>query len=156
MLINMLVIVSILTLILQMETDQEYQPSSDTGDTSSKKISSKKRTKGPTVLDRIAKVRATGQKIPVETNYNGIPIDENGKDLMTYVGIVARDTVAITYNSWDDVPKSLKERIWDTLMVSLSHTFNCKYICPPIVLNFQLIICFFSLPTDVIHNSRHA
>ena len=82
-----------------MESDPEYQPSSDTGDASSKQISGKKRTRGPTVLDRIAKVRATGQKIPVETNYDGIPIDENGKDLMTYLGIVTKDMVPISYNS---------------------------------------------------------
>ena len=152
----MLVTVSILTLILQMEFDPEFQPSFDTGDASSKQISGKKRTRGPTVLDRIAKVRASGQKIPVETNYDGIPIDENGKDLMTYVGIVARDTVAITYNSWDDVPKSLKERIWDTLMVSLSHTFKLQIYMSIFCIKFSTYHLFFSLPTDVIHNSRHA
>ena len=68
-----------------MSSDPDYQHTSDTGDSSSKQTSSKKRTRGPTVLDRISKVRATGQKIPVETNYNGVPIEDSGKDLMTYL-----------------------------------------------------------------------
>ena len=48
---------------------------------------------------------------------------------MTYLGIVTRDTVPITAASWGEVPKSLKDKIWDTLMVSLSHTLNSKNIC---------------------------
>ena len=104
--------------LLHMSSDPDYQHTSDTGDSSSKQTSSKKRTRGPTVLDRISKVRATGQKIPVETNYNGVPIEDSGKDLMTYLGIVTRDIVPINMASWGEVPKYLKDRIWDTLTVS--------------------------------------
>ena len=95
--------------LLQMSSDPDYQHTSDTGDSSSKQTSSKKRTRGPTVLDRISKVRATGQKIPVETNYNGVPIEDSGKDLMTYLGIVTRDIVPINMASWGEVPKYLKD-----------------------------------------------
>ena len=78
-----------------------------------------KRDRGPSTLDRIAKMRALGKKIEVELNPDGVPLGENGKDLKSYLGIVARDVVPITYKHWNEVPTSLKDRIWETIQVRL-------------------------------------
>ena len=48
------------------------------------------------------------------------------KKLRTYLGIVARDKVDITYENWKDVPTSQKDLIWEDIQVFL---FSYLIVC---------------------------
>ena len=39
------------------------------------------------------------------------------KKLRTYLGIVARDKVAVTYENWKEVPIAQKDFIWEDIQV---------------------------------------
>ena len=40
------------------------------------------------------------------------------KKLRTYLGIVARDMVDVTYENWKQVPTAQKDLIWEDIQVS--------------------------------------
>ncbi|KAH1202835.1 hypothetical protein GmHk_17G049199 [Glycine max] len=46
----------------------------------------------------------------------------HNKKLRTYLGIVARDKVDITYENWKEVPTALKDLIWEDIQASDSRT----------------------------------
>ena len=48
------------------------------------------------------------------------------KKLRTYLGIVARDKVDITYENWKEVPTAQKDLIWEDIQVFL---FSYLILC---------------------------
>ena len=48
------------------------------------------------------------------------------KKLRTYLGIVARDKVDITYENWKEVPTAQKDLIWEDIQVFL---FSYLIVC---------------------------
>jgi len=54
----------------------------------------------------------------------------------SYLGVVARDKIPIVHASWNDVPETLKNMIWDDILVSPScWSFNICYT--------HSCLCFF-------------
>ena len=43
--------------------------------------------------------------------------DPHKKKLRTYLGIVTRDKVNVTYDTWKEVPAAKKDLIWDDIKV---------------------------------------
>ncbi|KAL8548275.1 hypothetical protein ACS0TY_007556 [Phlomoides rotata] len=76
--------------------------------------------RGPTQLEKLHKQRLQGIKKDVMFNKHGQPIGEAGAEMQSYIGVLAREKVKITYKSWKQVPHDVKELIW----VSVNLTFN--------------------------------
>lgn len=77
-----------------------------------------KTRRGPTQLERLQKQRVQGIKKDVMFNKHCQPIGKAGAQLQSYVGVLAREKVKISYKSWKQVPRDVKELIWVTVNVS--------------------------------------
>jgi len=44
--------------------------------------------------------------------------DPHKEKLHSYLGVVAREKIPIVHSNWIDVPESLKELVWDEILVS--------------------------------------
>ena len=69
-------------------------------------------------MGTLTKERAEGNLKTVAFDSKGRPIGENGALLQSYVGLLARQKVKITYDNWKQVPKDDKEQIWQAVNVS--------------------------------------
>ena len=66
----------------------------------------------------------------------------------SYLGVVARDKIPIVHASWNDVPETLKNMIWDDILVSPScWSFNICYT--------HSCLCFFVSRTCFEGKIRH-
>ena len=69
----------------------------------------------------IIKNRSKGVKLPVKYNLDGIFIRESAVHLTSYLGVLARTMVPIRYKTWHVVPKQLKDKLWDSIEVTISY-----------------------------------
>ncbi|KAL0549454.1 hypothetical protein IC582_013936 [Cucumis melo] len=74
--------------------------------------SKQQRKQGPTIMFDMTRVRSKGERKLVEYNENGIPIEENGAKLNSFIGSCVHYHISIIYATWIDVPAELKERIY--------------------------------------------
>jgi hypothetical protein len=72
-----------------------------------------------TMMSRISKLRALGQTIHVEFMANGEAIGENGSMFRSYLGVLTRSKILITFKNWKNVPDELKDLIWDDVEVNI-------------------------------------
>lgn len=97
--------------------------SSRTGDRSNKNTDSKRSQsssrlpKGRVFLDRLAVQRAKGIKKDVTFNDEGQTFGPVGAEYQSYIGVLARQLITISYKSWDDVPDETLDLIWDSVKV---------------------------------------
>ena len=69
----------------------------------------------------IIKNRSKGVKLPVKYNLDGIFIGESAVHLTSYLGVLARTMVPIRYKTWHVVPKQLKDKLWNSIEVTISY-----------------------------------
>ena len=81
----------------------------------------KRKYRGMTRKHMIIKNRSKGVKLPVKYNLNGIFIGESAVHLTSYLGVLARTMVLIRYQTWHVVPKQLKDKLWDSIEVTISY-----------------------------------
>ena len=62
-------------------------------------------------MDKLAIQREQGIKEDIQFDSQGRPIGDAGCKLQSYVGILAREKVKITYDNWKKVPTAVKESI---------------------------------------------
>ena len=74
-------------------------------------------SRGVSVLNEVVSSSSKGVKLPVGWNSRGQPVDPNKAKFVSYIGVVARRTVPITYDNWRKVPDTLKDTIWDDIQV---------------------------------------
>ncbi|RVW13108.1 hypothetical protein CK203_108685 [Vitis vinifera] len=74
----------------------------------------------------LIKNRSKGINLSIKYNLDGIFIGESVVHLTSYLGVLARTMVAITYKTWHVVPKELKDKLWDCIESMLT----VKYILP--------------------------
>lgn len=91
--------------------------SGDTGE-DSKATQSTKSTRGSVSLSRLSKRRVKGIKEEVEFNKNGQPIGKIAIEMQSYIGVLARKEIKISYKKWKLVPKEVKDTIWELVNVS--------------------------------------
>ena len=84
------------------------------GDTSQ----STRTPRGRTHMDRLSVQRGQGIRKEVEFDSKGRPIGKVASELQSYVGVLAREKVKITYDTWKKVPMDVKEQIWESVNVS--------------------------------------
>ncbi|KAF1874164.1 hypothetical protein Lal_00041610 [Lupinus albus] len=65
-------------------------------------------------MKKIIRTRRKNVKLPVEWNTKGQPLNnKGGNTLVSYIGVLVRQNVSITFTSWTCVRMNLvKERIW--------------------------------------------
>ncbi|KAF1898486.1 hypothetical protein Lal_00032066 [Lupinus albus] len=65
-------------------------------------------------MNKVICARSKNVKLPVEWTKNGQPLNNKGGNiLVSYIAVLVRQNVSITFSSWTDVRlNSLKERIW--------------------------------------------
>ena len=83
----------------------------------------KKGRRGTTLKD-LTKSRANDVKIPIEFDRQWRPIGPNKSKFTSFVALQARNQPSITIKEWDEVDKSVKDQIWNTITVQLYDTFN--------------------------------
>lgn len=72
-----------------------------------------------TMMSRISRLRALGLTLHVEFTPNGEAIGPNGSMFRSYLGVLTRSKIPITYKKWKDVPDELKDLIWDDVEVNI-------------------------------------
>ena len=60
----------------------------------------------------------------VDQNLFGIPVSENAGKIATMLGKLVRAHVPISYISWNKVPSTYKDDVWNQLVVSLIELIN--------------------------------
>ncbi|KAL2924761.1 Kinesin-like protein KIF21A [Bienertia sinuspersici] len=88
-------------------------------DNVSRKRSRKKKRedeRGRTVLAMVGKAIQGGTRIPLDWHpIYKTPSGTHRKTFCRYIGVVVRERVCITYVEWTDVPKELKEQLYDVI-----------------------------------------
>ena len=69
----------------------------------------------------IIKNRSKGVKLSIKYNLDGIFIGELVVHLTSYLGVLARTMVPIRYKTWHVVPKQLKDKLWNSIEVTISY-----------------------------------
>ena len=106
-----------------VDDKQEMPPkksrlSTESGDKYEDSAHSTRTSRGRTHLDRLSVQKGQGIRREVQFDSKGRPIGQEAAKLQSYVGILAREKVKITYDTWKKVPAEVKEMIWESVNVS--------------------------------------
>lgn len=86
----------------------------------------KKRVRGATRMAHFLLKRLNGEKIPIDFDqYTKKPLGENRKKFKSHVGYIARSKVSILVDNWDLVSVTVKDKIWEDIMVILFMIVSC-------------------------------
>ncbi|XP_073037028.1 uncharacterized protein [Primulina eburnea] len=72
-------------------------------------------SRGRTHLDKICRQRVQGIRKEVRFNLLGQPVGEAAAEMQSYICVLAREKVKITYKTWKPVPSEVKELIWESV-----------------------------------------
>ena len=98
--------------------DGQEMPPIESVDTNEGSAHSTRTSRGRTHLESLSIHRQHGIKIEVQFDSKGRPIGKEAAQLQSYVGVLAREKVKITYDNWKKVPSNVKEMIWESVNVS--------------------------------------
>ncbi|XP_048494996.1 uncharacterized protein LOC125494982 [Beta vulgaris subsp. vulgaris] len=71
--------------------------------------------RGRTVCATVGKAIQEGRKIPLEWNRRKVPCGDHRMTFCTYLGVLVRERVDINYLRWGDVPKELKNSLYESI-----------------------------------------
>ncbi|KAH6754815.1 hypothetical protein C2S53_020112 [Perilla frutescens var. hirtella] len=83
--------------------------------------------KGRVYLDKLAVLRAKGIKKDVSFNDRGQPIVAVGAEMQSYIGVLTRQYIKVSYKHWNGVPAEAKNFTWD----NVTSTPDMLYDPPP-------------------------
>ena len=66
--------------------------------------------------------------MPVSINRRGQFVGHNGTELQSYLGVLARQNVPISFPSWPKVSRELKDKIWEQAQVRKNDYFVYLFI----------------------------
>lgn len=99
---------------LEAQGDAESEDSDD----SDVEKSRREDERGRTVLALVGETIQKGMKIPLQWHsVYKVPFGKYKPIFSTYVGVVARERVSITYVTWSNVPKELLNELYDVVTV---------------------------------------
>src|SRR5262249_7915597 len=90
----------------------------DTDPTTCTDNTSVRRVRGATMMSGLIKLRAEGVRTKIIFDERDNPVGTEGKKFQSYLGTQAH-TVPIDIQSWKHVPREVKDRIWETILVKL-------------------------------------
>lgn len=76
-----------------------------------------------TLIYRIMKLRQKGEKINVQFDAKDQPLPNVSKELQSYIGVLVREHIPISFSDWKNVPRSYTDKIWDKITVSFYLSF---------------------------------
>ena len=82
-------------------------------------------------MKHVAKGRSEGYPRPkIQVNRKGQPIGRESIQMMSYLGVLARSKIPITYKSWKNISVPDKDVIWEEIMVSIQflHLFQYTFV----------------------------
>ncbi|XP_073137196.1 uncharacterized protein [Henckelia pumila] len=85
--------------------------------------------RGRTHLDKIARRRVQGIRKIVRLNKLGQPVGDFAAEMQSYIGVLAREKVKISYKSWKQVPNGVKELIWESVNLTYDVDQSWKKGC---------------------------
>lgn len=95
--------------------------------------STKKKGRGCTRMKKLQLLAVRDEKISIDFNSDGHPIEELAKDFKYHVASLAREKISILINEWDNVGREDRDEIWKGLKVIL-------FVFVTILHNFSILI----------------
>ncbi|KAL8473884.1 hypothetical protein ACS0TY_030662 [Phlomoides rotata] len=80
-------------------------------------------------MHSLEQLRRRGGKKDVELDEREQPVGQEGTKMQSYIGVVTRQKVKITYNTWKEVPRSIKDSIWDSVNELFNISKSWKKTC---------------------------
>lgn len=105
------------------ENDEDDTKVEQLTSTDLKSTQSTRSKRGRTQMHCLSMQRGQGIKIDVKFNENWQPVEQAGTQMQSYIGVLVRERLKITYEDWDSVPTEEKELIWES--VNVSFYLNC-------------------------------
>ncbi|KAL2922063.1 ATP-dependent protease ATPase subunit HslU, partial [Bienertia sinuspersici] len=100
----------------QLPTPNGDRTSHSEDDASDPEKEKREDERGRTVLAMVGKAIQGGTRIPLDWHpIYKTPSGTHRKTFCRYIGVVVRERVCITYVEWTDVPKELKEQLYDAI-----------------------------------------
>ncbi|KAH6781926.1 hypothetical protein C2S51_007219 [Perilla frutescens var. frutescens] len=106
------------------ESDMGAKQSEESG-VDSKSTQSTRSLRGKVYLNNLAQRKAKGIRQEVQFNKLGQPFGPFAAEMQSYIGLLARKEVKITYKTWKNVPTEVKELIWE--LVNLSYQVDERW-----------------------------
>ncbi|KAI5343774.1 hypothetical protein L3X38_011650 [Prunus dulcis] len=97
---------------MRFTTSSEKDPSSTTLDEVTKS------TRGINTMSRVVKRKIQKIKPVVDYNKSGRPHGKAAIEMQSYIGILARTRVPLVDKKWTQLPKDLKEQIWEAIQMA--------------------------------------
>ncbi|XP_020418024.1 uncharacterized protein LOC18780761 [Prunus persica] len=94
---------------MRLTSTSEKNPSSTTFDEESKS------SRGINTMSRVVKRKIQKIKPVVEYNKRGKPHGKAAVEMHSYIGVLARTKVPLVDNKWTQLPKDIKEQIWEAV-----------------------------------------
>lgn len=98
-----------------MSDDCDGDSSSNMNQNSQACPKSSRASKGKVYLDRLAVQRAKGIIKYVTFDEHSEPIGQEGSELRSYIGVLARRHIKVSFEQWKDVPQEPEDTIWDSI-----------------------------------------
>ena len=99
-------------------SDTEY----DDDDNRELKMRTAEGGRGRTVRVIVGKAIQKGRKIPLEWNRRKVPCGDHRTTFCTYLGVLVCERVDINNLRWSDIPKELKNSLYESITVSKCFT----------------------------------
>ncbi|KAL2933808.1 ATP-dependent protease ATPase subunit HslU [Bienertia sinuspersici] len=113
----------------QLPTPNGDRTSHSEDDASNPEKEKREDERGRTVLAMVGKAIQGGTRIPLDWHpIYKTPSGTHRKTFCRYIGVVVRERVCITYVEWTDVPKELKEQLYDAITVSVYILVSLLYV----------------------------
>ncbi|CAL9005445.1 unnamed protein product [Prunus brigantina] len=102
-------------------------------------------------MPRVVKTKLQKIKLVIEYNKRGKPYGPAHTEMQSYIGVLARSRVPIVDKKWTEIPKDIKEQIWEAIdmayVVGEGGKKNCVIICWEEMEGFQVYINEASYPS---------
>ncbi|XP_075505419.1 uncharacterized protein LOC142542585 [Primulina tabacum] len=112
--------------IVSTSTDKSFDGKEMLGSTDTETTRTSRRR---THLDKLSRRRVQGIRKEVRFNLLGQPVGEVAAKMQSYIGVLAREKVKITYKTWKQVPSEVKELIWESVNLTFDVPPSWKKGC---------------------------
>ncbi|KAL6284630.1 hypothetical protein ACE6H2_015559 [Prunus campanulata] len=102
-----------------------YSSTSEKDSSTATFVEEPKSGRGISTMSRVVKRKIEKVKPVVEFNKDGKPHGEAAVEMQSYIGVLARTRVPLVDKKWKQLPKDVKEQIWEA--VQMSYVIGDRY-----------------------------